>query len=118
MVRIRRLIAMTRGYHQQFPEHWDNLTRINYLQRKIILCSIAYYEFDESPISDYDYDQLSKDLVVLMKECENVSDSRYWYVYYDFDGSTGYHLYNRLTEEDRDYLSTIASGALKNKKNK
>ena len=102
----------TRGYHQKFPDHWDLLTRINYLQRKIILCSIAYYEFDESPVSDYDYDQLSKDLAAMMKECENVGDSKYYYAFYDFDGSTGYHLYTRLTEIDREYLTVIAEGAL------
>lgn len=102
-------------YHQKFPEHWDTLTRVNYLQRKIILCSIAYYEFDSSPMSDYDYDRISKDLVVLMSECENVSDSTYYYAFYDYDGSTGFHLYDRLTETDRDYLTTIASVVLRKK---
>ena len=40
----------------KMPEDWDELTCINHLQRKIILLSIAYYEFDYSPISDSDYD--------------------------------------------------------------
>lgn len=58
-------------------------------------------------MSDYNYDRIVKDLVFLMSECENVSDSTYYYAFYDFDGSTGYHLYSRLTEKDRDYLTSI-----------
>lgn len=95
-----------------FPDDWDSLTRINNLQRRVILCSIAYYEFDESPVSDYDYDRMSHDLVYLMSNCDNVEDSMYYYTFYDFDGSTGFHIYNRLTEKDRRYLTGIARIAL------
>jgi hypothetical protein len=43
-----------------------------------------------------------------MRECENVEESTYWYVYHDFDGSTGYHLYGRLNEKDKEYLTFLA----------
>jgi hypothetical protein len=91
-----------------FPKHWDELTCINYLQRKILLCSIAYYEYDASPLSDYDYDEFSHTLASMMRECKDVQDSEYYYAFYDFEGSTGYHLYSRLTPNDKRYLNAIA----------
>ena len=93
----------------KMPEDWDELTCINHLQRKIILLSIAYYEFDYSPISDSDYDELAQELARRMRACENVEESRYWYAFKDYDGSTGYFLYSRLTAEDRLYLRNIAA---------
>ena len=95
-----------------FPESWDEVTCITHLQRRILLYSIAYYEFDESPVSDYFYDELAHELVDRMRKCENVKDTMYYYAFYDYDGSTGYHLYYRLTNEDRNHLLAIAKGAL------
>lgn len=31
----------------------------------------------------------------------------YGYAYYDFDGSTGFHLTDRLTKKDKKYLDAI-----------
>lgn len=101
-----------------FPKHWDELTCISHLQRKIILLSIAYYEFDCSPMSDYDYDNLAHELVDRMRKCENVQDSKYYYVFYDYDGSTGYHLYSRLTDADKELLMFISNTALEKYKSK
>ena len=101
-----------------FPQHWDELTCISHLQRKIILLSIAYYEFDYSPMSDYAYDNLAHELVDRMRKCENVEDSKYYYAFYDYDGSTGYHLYSRLTDADKELLMFIANMALEKYKNK
>jgi hypothetical protein len=92
----------------KFPQHWDTLTRINYLQRKIILCSISYYELNFNPVEDNKYDEWCKELVTLTSDCENVSESQYWYVYYDFDGTTGFQLYDRLSEKDKEYLVHLA----------
>ena len=52
---------------QRFPDHWDTLTRINYLQRKILLLSISYYMFDFSPVSDHAYDEMAHQLADLMQ---------------------------------------------------
>lgn len=98
---------------QKFPEDWDLKTRINYLQRKIILNSIAYYEFDMSPLSDYFYDSICRQLVRMHKEYGDIRNTEYGYVFYDFDGSTGFHLYSRLTQKDKDHLMRIAYHALK-----
>lgn len=93
-------------------EHWDLKTSIDYLQRKVILNSIAYYELDRSPLSDKAYDAMCKELVQLHNEYGDISDTQYGYVMYDFDGTTGFDLYYRLTEKDRRYLMKIARAGL------
>ena len=40
---------------QRFPRRWDKITCINFLQRKIILNAIAYYELDSPRLSDREY---------------------------------------------------------------
>lgn len=92
---------------QKFPRRWDKITCVNYLQRKIILNAIAYYELNVSPLSDKEYDELSKQLVDMQKDI-NISDTQYGYVMHDFDGTTGFDLYSRLNEHDKDYLMHIA----------
>ena len=93
---------------QKFPSDWGLKTQINFLQRKIILNSIIYYELDENFISDREYDEICKQLVELHKEYGDISDTEYGYVYYDFDGTTGFDLYYRLNDKDRERLLGIA----------
>lgn len=65
-----------------------------------------YYNYNKSFLSDYYYDQMSHQLVELQKEYDSQKgksvkkDTRYGYVMHDFDGSTGFDLYNKLNEED------------------
>lgn len=105
---------------QKFPQDWDLLTRINFLQRKIILNSILYYEYDMNSISDTFYDSICKQLVSLQhifSRHGNVRmETRYGYVYYDFNGSTGFHLYSRLRGDDRLYLLRITEQYVKTRK--
>ena len=107
---------------QKFPRRWDKITCINYLQRKIILNCIAYYYRNTNGISDKDYDEISKQLVELQKTVD-VRLTQYGYIFYDFDGSTGFDLYDRLTEEDKKYMNAITNFVFprynnKNKKKK
>lgn len=92
---------------QRFPRRWDKITCTNYLQRKIILNAIAYYELDTSPLSDKEYDELSKQLVEMQKDID-IQETQYGYVMYDFDGTTGFDLYYRLSDRDKRYLMQIA----------
>ena len=97
---------------QLFPEHWNLLNKIQFLQRKILLNSIAYYQHDESPLSDSFYDGICRQLVLLHEEYNKeggdfVKDSSLGYIYYDFDGSTGFHLYERLNDRDKHYIDLI-----------
>ena len=92
---------------QRFPRRWDKITCINFLQRKIILNCIAYYHLNTNKLSDKEYDELSKQLVELQKDI-NINDTQYGYVMYDFDGTTGFDLYDRLNSHDKEYLMNIA----------
>ena len=92
---------------QIFPRKWDKITCINYLQRKIILNAIAYYELNINMLSDKSYDELSRQLVDMQKDID-ISKTQYGYIFYDFDGSTGFDLYHRLNEHDKKYLMNIA----------
>ena len=92
---------------QKFPRRWDKITCINFLQRKIIINAILYYELNTSPLSDKEYDELSRQLVYLQKNID-IQQTQYGYVMYDFDGTTGFDLYSRLNEHDKKYLMSIA----------
>ena len=91
--------------------YWSNTTKISYLQRRIIVWSIMYYEHNESCVSDLIYDAVSYQLVELQNSVskEEVRASTYYYAMYDFDGSTGFDIPSRLTKYDRKYLTHIAN---------
>lgn len=91
--------------------YWDNTTKISYLQRRIIVYSIMYYELSESCITDMEYDAISKQLVHLQSSVDiaEFKQSQYYYAMYDFDGSTGFDIPGRLTEQDRKYLTVLAN---------
>lgn len=92
---------------QRFPRRWDKITCINFLQRKIILNAIAYYELNTSELTDKQYDELSRQLVDMQKEVD-IKETQYGYVFYDFDGTTGFDLYHRLNDKDKEYLMHMA----------
>lgn len=91
-------------------KYWSNTAKISYLQRRIIVWSIMYYENDESCVPDSVYDSVSRQLVELQKvaSVEEFQKSTYYYAMHDFDGSTGFDIPSRLTKKDRDYLNSIA----------
>lgn len=98
---------------QKFPAHWNILMKIDYLQRKILLNSIAYYEYDASTIDDHFYDSICEQLVILHREYDKepgqhfVVDSKYGYVFHDFTGETGFDLASRLEPADKYLLDVI-----------
>lgn len=96
-------------------KYWDECTKISYLQRRIIIYSIMYYELNESCIQDYEYNLLSKQLVHIQKsvDVEEFKKSQYYYCMYDFDGTTGFDIYSRLNEHDREYLLQMAKFILR-----
>lgn len=90
--------------------YWSNTTKASYLQRRIIVYSIMYYERTESCVSDRYYDNISHQLVKLMQDStrQEMEKTQYWYAMYDFDGSTGFDIPSRLTDADRQYLTNLA----------
>jgi len=91
--------------------YWSDITKISYLQRRIIVYSLMYYEMSESCVSDRDYDILSYKLVELQNIIneEDFKKTQYYYAMYDYDGSTGFDIPSRLNANDTEYLTNIAS---------
>lgn len=96
-------------------KYWSIKTIISYIQRRIIIYSIMYYELNENCITDKEYDLISQQLIELMNNTkkEFLEQTEYWYCMYDFDGTTGFDIPNRLTNSDKEYLTNIALYVLK-----
>lgn len=84
--------------------------QIDWYARRVIIASIQYYELNKPTISDRLYDELSKKLCGLISKAteEEFKKCQYYYVIYDFDGSTGFDLPHRLNEKDKSYLTHLA----------
>ncbi len=95
--------------------YWSDCAKMSYLQRRIIVYGIMYYEQNESCVSDQYYDNISHQLVELQKDAgfDEFRKSTYYYAMYDFDGSTGFDIPSRLTKYDREYLGNIAAHVYK-----
>ena len=96
---------------QKFPRCWDIKTQVEFLQRKIIINSIFYYNRNTNFLSDKEFDELCRQLVSLQSQI-NIDDTMYGYVFYDFDGTTGFHIYGRLNDHDKNYLDNIVTHIL------
>ena len=93
--------------------YWSTETKIDMLERWVLVHSYIYYEMDMPIIPDYQFDQNAHQLAkALRKYPEAAQRSRYAYCFKDFDGSTGHHLYSLLTKEDKEHISEIASTIL------
>lgn len=99
-----------------FPVYWTDKLKIDFLQRVILIHSYLYYEKDSSVWTDKHYDEVSKQLV-FMQEAKTIEwikhNTQYGYVFYDFDGTTGFDLWDRLKEKDKQYISNIAEKLVK-----
>ena len=93
--------------------YWSPVTTMSYLQRRIIVYSIMYYEMSQSCVSDRYYDAISKQLCSLQKQYpEQFKQTEYYYAMYDFDGTTGFDIPNRLSKKDLDKVTRIANTVL------
>ena len=81
--------------------NWSNISKISYLQRRVIVYSLMYYEHNESCVSDFRYDAIVHQLVRMQNESseKELKKTTYYYAFYDFDGSTGYYLASRLKKK-------------------
>lgn len=100
--------------------YWSDATKIGYLQRYIIVHSIIYYHLNSSVISDAEFDSVAQQLIKMQKQLgrQKLKDTMYYYCMYDFDGSTGFYLLDRLIPFDREYLTGIASRVLESQRNR
>lgn len=82
--------------------YWSKRECMDLLSRWLIVNSIIYYELSSSTCSDERFDSNSKQLMDMIRlNPEDFSNSRWYYVMYDFDGSTGFDLYGKLNKKDK-----------------
>ena len=95
-------------------KYWNIKTKISYIQRRIIIYAIQYYELNNSIVTDKYYDKISEYLVYLKtKYPDDYKNSEYYYCLYDFDKSTGFYIYSRLNKKDKTKLTNIANYVIK-----
>lgn len=84
---------------------------INWLQRFIVLHSYIYYHLDDNAISDRVYDMRSKELVELKNKHPDLWKTSEYYKQFsdEYNGSTGFTLYNNLSDEQKEIIHIIAS---------
>lgn len=94
----------------KFPSYWTDKLKIDFLQRVILIHSYLYYEKDNSVWSDKKYDEVAKQLVNMQNKQTTKwikNKTQYGYVFYDFDGTTGFDLWGRLKESDKRMIIRI-----------
>ena len=74
--------------------------KIELLQRWILVHSYLYYELNDNVVDDKTYDNNAQQLMRYKKKYKaDYNNSRYYSIFYDYDGSTGMHLIDRLDSE-------------------
>lgn len=89
----------------------DKLTckdRFELLEKSIIVCSCAYYHFDQNLLSDYTYDRNTRQLMQMMEDFPDVFIlTRYYKYFTKFTSGTGYYLMNDIRQDDPDLYDFI-----------
>ena len=102
----------------KFAENMTTKEKVEFLQRYILVHSMLYYYMNESVISDKRFDKVSRLLADKIQKfgSKKISHTQYGYVFYDFDGSTGFDLIDRLSKADKKHIKQVATCVLKNYK--
>lgn len=93
-----------------FPTYWTDKLKIDFLQRVVLIHSYLYYEEDSPKWSDKKFDEVAKQLVREQKVYSQKTiriNTQYGYVFYDFDGTTGFDLWHRLTSNHKQCILAI-----------
>lgn len=107
--------VLTRSKTYNFPIYWTDKQKVDFLQRVVLIHSYLYYFLDNPIWQDAKFDKVCKELVEIQNKIglKYVREkTQYGYVFYDFDGNTGYDLYYRLTVEDKSRIKNISLSVL------
>lgn len=84
---------------------------IDFLQRFIIVHSYIYYELNSNVITDKEYDIKARELVEYKNDYPELWKTSMYYEQFgdDYDGSTGFDLYHKLNEKQKQIIRSIAN---------
>lgn len=89
--------------------YWSEKTKIELLQKWILIHSIIYYKLNTTVVSDQVYDNNSKQLVQLKNSNPDDFNNSKWYKQFvNFEGSTGFDLFAKLNKKQKSQLMDIA----------
>lgn len=88
---------------------WDDVEKVSYLQRRVLVYSMAYYNQDTNIVNDMEYDGVSRQLARMQANLspKEFQRTRYGYAFEGFDGSTAFDIPSKLSVEDYEYLYRI-----------
>ena len=97
-------------YYMKFHKPFNNVEKMQLLQRSILVNSFAYYVLDSNILTDFQYDDNAKQLVELMKNHpEEAERSRYHEYFHDYcpteenvHYTSGFDLLERVRKLDSD----------------
>ena len=95
----------------KFHPYWTDRMRISFLQRVVLIHSYLYYIKDSPVWSDKKFDEIAKQLVQEQSKHSKAwikQETQYGEAFYDFDGTTGFDLWDRLEEHDKVRIQQIA----------
>ena len=95
----------------KFSVYWTEAEKISFLQRVILIHSYLYYEKDSPVWTDKQFDEVAKQLAEMQSRHDFMwtkNRTQYGYAFYDFDGTTGFHLWSRLKDKDELIIVGIA----------
>jgi len=89
--------------------YWCLKTKFELLEKWILVQSVIYYELGQNVASDYVYDSNSKQLAEMIRgNAEEHKESKWYYVFSDYQGGTGFDLYSQLNGADQTDIMEIA----------
>lgn len=90
--------------------YWEDKTKVELLQRWILVHSHLYYDLNASVVSDHMFDNNCRQLHQLKLDSSKAySEAKYSYAMQDFEGSTGFGFVEQLTTEHRDLIMRDAA---------
>ena len=89
---------------QQFPSYWTTNDKVDFLQRKILLNSVAEKQLDIHLLDDNFKNDILHQLIDLQNESTN---TRYGYVFENFTIDDYPDLYSRLNDGDKKQIDSI-----------
>lgn len=89
----------------------SDISKASKLQRWILVMSYIYYEKDSNVVSDKVFDENARQLVRMQRRID-INKTDYGYAFYDFDASTGFYLFDRLTKNDKEKIKRISEFVL------